>query len=193
MQTTDPNTSTPPRLFPADADNAATLSPCGRYRWTLTRTWSDELPRLGVVMLNPSTADAERDDPTARKVCGFARREGFGGVMVGNLFAYRATDPMELHQLAAASMPRAIGPGNDSALCEIARTCATILTAWGANARHYPRRVADVLDILTTHGARIVCLGVTDGKADAGGNQPRHPLYIPNHVHLTPYHRQERR
>src|SRR5262245_19133112 len=86
----------------------ALISPCGLYRYWLTRTWDNSLRRVCWVMLNPSTADAEQDDPTIRRCVGFARSWGAGGIIVVNLFAFRASDPKAL--LRAADP---VGPDND--------------------------------------------------------------------------------
>lgn len=76
---------------------SAILSPDGRYRYLLRRDWRDtEGEPLVFVMLNPSTADSESDDPTVRKCCGFASRAGYPGMVVVNLYAIRATNPAEL-------------------------------------------------------------------------------------------------
>ena len=40
----------------------AAFSACGHYRWWLQRLWAPERPRVLVVGLNPSRADAQRDD-----------------------------------------------------------------------------------------------------------------------------------
>ena len=69
-----------------NADRGATISTDGRYRYDLWRQWEPG-PRLGFIMCNPSTADADLDDPTIRRCVGFARREGFAGITVRNLFA----------------------------------------------------------------------------------------------------------
>lgn len=73
-------------------EQSATISECGRYRYRLTRRFADG-PCATFVMLNPSTADETIDDPTIRRCRNFAIREGCGGLVVVNLFAYRATDP----------------------------------------------------------------------------------------------------
>src|SRR5438105_250311 len=75
---------------------SAWFSPDKQYRYLLTRSW-DHIPQaMTWIMLNPSTADAFRDDPTIRRCISFARREGCGSIRVVNLFALRATDPRDL-------------------------------------------------------------------------------------------------
>jgi hypothetical protein len=74
----------------------AEISECGRYRWKLWRIWDDSKAKVLFIMHNPSTADAEQDDPTIRRCIGFAKTWGYGGIYVGNLFPFRATDPKEL-------------------------------------------------------------------------------------------------
>ena len=80
--------------------SGAVFSPCERYRYKLWRVWDPARP-LGCVMflmLNPSTATDTEDDPTIRRCIGYARSWGYGGLYVGNLFAYRATDPADLRR-----------------------------------------------------------------------------------------------
>lgn len=120
------------------------------------------------VMLNPSTADADVDDPTIRRCMGFARAWGMGGLGVVNLYGYRATDPRELHKV-----PDPVGPHNDLAL-EHAISYALdnqlpLIAAWGSNAE--ARRVEQVMALCGSEGWE--CLGTTIKGA------PRHPLYLP--------------
>ena len=75
---------------------SAEISPCGLYRYSLTRKWEAWKGTVNFIMLNPSTADAQEDDPTIRRCIGFAKAWGYGGIVVTNLFAYRATNPKEL-------------------------------------------------------------------------------------------------
>lgn len=71
----------------------AKISNCKKHRYQLWRLWDDSLPKLLFIMLNPSTADAEKDDPTIRRCIGFAKSWGFGGIYVGNLYSYRTSSP----------------------------------------------------------------------------------------------------
>ena len=91
----------------------ADISDCGAYRYRLTREWSDK-PLLPFVMLNPSDANAEIDDPTIRRCMGFARAWGYGGIVVGNLYAFRTPYPETLWKA-----PDPYGPLNDAALIKI--------------------------------------------------------------------------
>lgn len=154
---------------------AATISEDGLYRYTLSRSWGPG-PQALFIMLNPSTADAELDDPTIRRCIGFARREGCDGITVVNLYAYRATKPLHLWEQVDP-----VGPRNnavlDAALQQARHAGAPIIAAWGANAR--AGRVNDLLDI--ARGTQLHCLGLTKQGA------PRHPLYLRSDSQLIPF------
>src|ERR1700731_2978902 len=104
----------------------AVISDCGRSRYLLRRTWDHDKPRALFVMLNPSTADAEVDDPTIRSCMRLAKQMGHGSFEVVNLFAWRATDPRELH---TASDP--VGPENDRVIEAAVNRCDIVICAWG--------------------------------------------------------------
>ena len=140
--------------------SSAYLSPCERYRYELTRCWANG-PIACWVMLNPSTADADVDDPTIRRCIEFSKRWGCGALVVVNLYAWRATNPRDLQR---ADDP--IGPHNDRHIDVATRSADTVVCAWGASAN--PERAAEVLRLIS----RPMCLGTTQGGA------PRHPLYV---------------
>lgn len=156
-------------------DKGADISDCGKYRYRLWRWWDFERPLLGFIMLNPSTANADEDDPTIRKCCGFARQLdqqaglSFGGIMVTNLFGFRATNPNELKK---ADDP--IGPDNDVFVTEEAKACAITICAWGAKG-HLLGRDEAVLRLLRKAEPKpnLRHLGLTREGL------PRHPLYLP--------------
>lgn len=155
------------------ATSSAVLSKCGLYRYRLDRRWADG-KSCGFIMLNPSTADADQDDPTIRRCIGFAKREGCGALMVGNLFAFRATDPT-----AMADADDPTGPENLHFLLNLAeRVDGPLIAAWGSHwmaADHVSHWVCD------TFGPRLMCLGKTKFGS------PRHPLYVRADAPLVPY------
>lgn len=153
---------------------SAVLSACGRYRYSLEREWGLG-PRALFVMLNPSTADAEVDDPTIRRCIAFARREGCGSLEVVNLYALRATDPRELE----AATRRLAGRGrinSDAIRRAMHRSSGPWVAAWGA----HPLAAAEVPHLPCGFRDRAVCLGKTKGGA------PRHPLYVRADAPLVP-------
>ncbi len=154
----------------------AILSECGTYRYRLSRQWDDTLPRLGWIMLNPSTADAFEDDPTIRRCIGFAESNGYGGIEVCNLFAYRATDPKAL-----VATGDAFGPENGAHLDAIIGA-HTVVAAWGAwGTRAGVTGIVESVHLTARQvGRRLLCLGTTkDGS-------PRHPLYVRGDQPLVP-------
>lgn len=154
---------------------SAIISTCGLYRYRLSRTWDERCISLPFCMLNPSTADATTDDRTIGRCISFAKREGYGGIVVVNLFAFRATSPKIM---LAADYPA--GPDNLDHLrmvAEYARLNSTpIVCAWGANAFGH-----EAIDIFQMTGAEMRCLGKTKG------GHPRHPLYVAGDQPLEAY------
>lgn len=159
-------------------ETGAILSDCGQYRYHLWRIWDDCLPVMVFVMQNPSTADATEDDPTIRRCIGFARREGFGGISVRNVFALRATDEREL-----LVHPDPFGPENEQHLLA-ARNCSMLtrlVVAWGERLggkrlRHHYQHAANCLIIQKPY-----CLGVNRS------GEPKHPLYLRADAELVPW------
>lgn len=148
---------------------AAIISDCGTYRYALSRPREGEsawYPAAVFLMLNPSTADADNDDPTIRRCRRFAKDWSCEGLIVGNLFALRSTDP---DQLLTHADP--IGPDNDSWLRRMTARSVTVVCAWGAHPMAVERGV-QVARMLTDVGVSLFCLGTTKSGA------PRHPLYV---------------
>ncbi len=156
--------------------SSAVLSDDEKYRYLLTRELGAGAP-LVFIMLNPSTADADVDDPTIRRCIRFAARENAGRLVVVNLFALRATDPREL-----ARDPDPVGPRNDEFILMHCGPGARIVAAWGAHP-FAAARARTVAQMVAGAGGRLECLGVTkDGH-------PRHPLYVRGDAPLLPYPR----
>lgn len=171
------DTTGPPcaRSEPDTIDRWATFDPTGHYRYRLGRCWQPTAPALALVMLNPSRADAHREDPTLRRCLQFARRWGFGRLVVVNLFAYCSPHPAVLGQVSDP-----IGPDNDRWLSQTAAEATTLMLAWG-NQGSLLHRDRHVLALLAPHHTRCYCLG----RNRTG--QPRHPLYAPRTSTLQPF------
>lgn len=145
----------------------AELSPCGAYRYTLSRGVGLGARLVNFIMLNPSKADSTVDDPTICRCIGYTRDWGYGDLVVTNLFALRSTDPKGLR-----GHPDPVGPDNDRHLAEQARRAQVVVCAWGAEPIVH-RRAPAVLAILRRLGITPHVLGLTSSK------QPMHPLFKP--------------
>ena len=155
--------------------SSAVFSDCGKYRYLLTRKVGPNDRAACFIMLNPSMADADRDDPTIRKCLGFARRWGCGWLIVANLFALRATNPAELRR---ARDP--VGPLNrrwiqEAVKCTIraghAADQGLVICAWGTVGSYA------LQDRVVLRWIESVCTPLTLGLTQNGS--PRHPLYVP--------------
>ena len=152
-------------------ERSALLSPCGRYRYTLWRRWEASGGVLMVIGLNPSSADAVRDDPTLRRCLSYAYDWGFGALCLTNLFALRATQPAAIK---AAADP--VGPDNDRHLQEVAQGADLKLAAWGVRGQQRGRAAAVTAMLPGLHCLRLS----RDGH-------PMHPLYLPRGLEPQPW------
>jgi hypothetical protein len=147
---------------------SAIISQDGLYRYSLTREWDEGVGTVAFIGLNPSTADDTLDDPTIRRCIGFARSWGYSGLIMLNLFAYRATDPKNM---MSAADP--VGPENDKHIKLFSEIAAEIVCAWGAHGS-FLKRNTDIDCLIPAH--RLKALKLTkDGH-------PSHPLYLPKNL-----------
>ncbi|MAJ43211.1 MAG: hypothetical protein CMF96_00515 [Candidatus Marinimicrobia bacterium] len=140
------------------------------HRYTLWRIWNKELPKVLFIGLNPSTATETKNDPTIRRCMGYAKYWGYGGYIMGNIFAFRSTNPAKLRN---TSDP--IGPKNDYWLKRLYEEADLTIAAWGTNGK-YMNRGNQVLELFSN----LKCLRITKN------GYPSHPLYLPKN--LKPIH-----
>ena len=148
-------------------NKSAVISQDGIYRYELSRSWDTDKPYVMFIMLNPSTADGGKDDPTIRRCINFAKSWGYGGIHVGNLYAYRSTNPKDLKKVA-----NPWGPDNDIHLILMAGRSEIIICAWGNNSG-VPARIWEIFS-----NSRLYYI-----EKSVNGT-PKHPLYLKGN--LTP-------
>lgn len=153
----------------------AHFSECERYRYALSWRWDYEKPLMTVAMLNPSTADHEKLDPTVTRCKKRAERMKLGGVRVINLFALRATNPKDM--LADADP---VGPDNDRVLVRVLEEARgegqAIYAGWGKHGSYRDRDKAFMQLVARSPIEEVIAFDV-----NADGS-PKHPLYIGNDV-----------
>lgn len=176
-------TTPPTNLFAEPSPtqlNGATISPCGLYRYHLWRVWDDLKPVLCFVMQNPSTADDVDNDPTITRCIGFAKRDGYGGISVRNVFALRSTDERVL-----LSHPDPVGPENESHLmhARAVSMMTRLVVAWGNRLggarldRHYTAATNALLP------QKPYCLGINKS------GEPKHPLFLASGTPMVQWER----
>jgi len=151
-------------------EKGAIFDPDRTVRYWLWRCWDPGKRFLVFIGLNPSTADEKENDPTVERMERRAREYGYGGLIVVNIFSYRATDPEDMKDSAEAGID-VIGEHNDFAIQSAASLAGIIVCGWGADGG-YLGRSKEVQKLLEGHGELLTHLGLTKN-----GN-PKHPLYL---------------
>lgn len=159
----------------AVSSSGAAFSPCRRWRYLLWRRWDAAKPVANFLMLNPSTADEVKLDPTCARARDYAERWGYGALIVTNIFAFRETNPT---RMKAAADP--VGKGNDAAIVDAAREAGIVVCAWG-NYGEFLDRSSRVRALLKKNHIKLHALRVN------GGGEPAHPLYLPGTLRPIPW------
>jgi hypothetical protein len=167
-------------------ESGAIFSPDRVYRYSLGRRWGEADRFVLWVMLNPSTADAQQNDPTIRRCIALSAAtvavpgtvEGYAALAVVNLFALRSPDPTRL-----VDHHDPVGPRNDEVIAAFGAAADAVIVAWGAMAfaRERARAVISILRDSVRSTVPIACYGITRSGA------PRHPLYIPGGTAPVPF------
>ncbi len=155
--------------------SGAVFSKCQKYRYALWRRTGGSMAPVLFIMLNPSTADGSKDDPTIRRCIQFAKDWDHSYMIVVNLFAYRSTDPKKLKKVQDPE-----GPDNSMWINKMAKVSCLVMAAWGANGSLHEQD-KHVMSMVDTSWTQVKALGFTKSGL------PRHPLYMPKNPKLHSY------
>ena len=145
----------------------AIISDCGQYRYELHREWDKKKGKVLFIMLNPSTADGLNNDLTTIRCINFAKKWGCGGIMIGNIYPFRAKRPKNLKKWLNEGHDYAFwksGYDNEKHVRDMAQQADIIVCAWGCN---YKGGIPDWVEELgDLHYLELCDDGIT----------PKHPL-----------------
>lgn len=164
--------------FVREGEKGALFDESRIYRYSLWRRWGFgsgiEAVTLGDMVtfigLNPSTADESEDDPTIRRCIGFAKQWGFGGLVMLNIFAFRATDPKDMKKQL-----NPIGKLNDAAIQNVTDRIGRTVCAWGVHGAWMNRGAA----------VRAMVRGTAFHLGQTKQGFPKHPLYLASDTELS--------
>lgn len=156
--------------WPADSTVTAVFSECQKYRYQLREIWDSTRPLILWILMNPSVACTDYSDPTLRKTGKYSRNWGYGGQLIGNVHAYRATDKIRLLEV-----PDPVGPKNNQIILEMAAEAKTVLLAYGQPPKALRSRGLELVKLLRHHPDVRHLRLAQDGT-------PVHPLYLPDNL-----------
>ncbi len=152
-------------------DSGAQFSDCRKWRYLLWRRWDPSGPVANFLMLNPSTADEIKLDPTCARARTYAEAWGYGALIVTNVFAWRSTDPQALKRVKDP-----VGAGNDAAILRAAKESDLVVCAWGNHGLGRSLHIRKLLSGIPLHVLKVT-----------GTGEPGHPLYLRKSLKAAPW------
>lgn len=146
-----------------DPKSGAIFSACKNYRYTLWRKWG-EGRTVAFCLLNPSTADARRNDPTVTRCIARAKAMGYAGIEVVNIFAWKSTDPKQLQFIRDP-----VGKMNDKFLLAAMENNDKLICGWGTHG-WLNNRQKEVLKLFKNCDKYVLAFNQN--------HTPKHPLYV---------------
>ena len=151
-------------------DNAGIiLDNSGKYRYSLWRLWDRRKPIVCWILLNPSTADELKLDPTLIRCKRYSEDWGFGGFRVVNVFGLRSLNSKVLFNNIDP-----VGNDNDTIIRKECMCVSKIVVGWGNNVLRFKDRFKDRFRELSEllYYEELYALKLTKRY------QPAHPLYL---------------
>lgn len=145
-----------------------------KERYFLSREFKKEGRNISFLMLNPSTADAGKLDPTVTRCMEYGKNWGFDRVCIVNIYPIIGSDPMIL-----------IKKKGDRELNRLfieysLKFSEKIICAWGSH-REVNFEKENLSDILFNNNKKLYSLGYNyDGN-------PKHPLYLKSNLEPIKY------
>ncbi len=161
-----------------------------KYRYRLTRKLSESNKRIIFIGLNPSTANAENNDSTLRRLINFSNSWGYGSLVVINLFARVSISPKFLksssnpigHHNNFELKSKIIGWSQDE--------FSDLWLGWGAHGS-FMKRDREILKEVRKFSLKKIenfpkaKMPLAIGLTKSGS--PRHPLYMHSSSYLTAF------
>lgn len=154
-------------------DNGAKFSDDRSRRYALWRIWDKSLPVVAFIGLNPSLANHTDNDPTIRRVIGFAKDWGYGGVYMLNLYTFVTPYPESLVESDAWEESRQV-------IISCSSRCEKIIAAWG-NYKGATDRGNEIKKLIPN----LYALQINKNGS------PKHPLYVKSDVIPIIYNQQK--
>ena len=108
-----------------DNNSGAEFSEDGKYRYKLWRIWDETRPLAMCIGLNPSTANADKNDQTINYLIKMLSKLGYGGFYMMNCFAFIASKPKLLQHNPMSD------EWNNNMLTVVAGKCRDVIFSWG--------------------------------------------------------------
>ena len=156
-------------------DKKGDFSKDNRHRFKLSRVWNTDKPIFTYVGLNPSTADAQKDDTTIKKLIGITKYNGGGGFIICNLFSLISPNP---YILTITDIEITSPPINDKKIKSCIKRSDKVILMWGVNGKT-GRRCDSFLYYFINQN--FYCLGINNDGS------PKHPLYIRTNTKFKRY------
>ena len=127
-------------------EKRAIISNSNKYRYELHRTWDIDKGEVLFIMLNPSTANAWKDDLTTIRCINFAKKWGYGGISIGNIYPFRAKRPKDLRRWKTEHDWKILDAYeyNVAHVNDMAADAEIIVCAWGCNYPGIPKWIDEM-------------------------------------------------
>ena len=136
-------------------------SPCGKYRYWLSREWDNTLATMLMIGLHPSKCDYTEDTRTVNKCVAIAKNNGCGRLFIANVFPLKVKKGKKPDRYELRRETAVVAETNKQIIVSLAKKSGDlIICAWGSKAGYEgtSERITRSLEV----DYEINCLGLTN-------------------------------